>query len=144
MTISAAEYRATAGKRAIIKESDIHKTVVAHWRARGLPGTLVATISNMGAMGQYGLTKGLPDLILIGPKVHGYLELKTDTGKLSAPQREFQSLCMDRGIPFFVTHGVDEPIRLLEALEIVRPDHGFISIGEAAASIIDRLREERR
>lgn len=103
-----------------MKESQIHKAVVAHWKALGMPGTMVATIPNMGAMGQHGLTKGLPDLILIAPKLHGYLELKTDTGKLSGPQQDFQSLCIARGIPFYVTYGRDEPIRLLEELGIVR------------------------
>jgi hypothetical protein len=103
-----------------MKESQIHKAVVAHWKALGMPGTLVATIPNMGAMGQHGLTKGLPDLILIAPKLHGYLELKTDTGKLTAPQQEFQELCIARGIPFYVTFGRDEPIQLLEELGIVR------------------------
>lgn len=103
-----------------MKESQIHKAVVAHLKALGMPGTMVTTIPNMGAMGQHGLTKGLPDLILIAPKLHGYLELKTDTGKLSAPQQDFQSLCIARGIPFYVTYGREEPIRLLEELGIVR------------------------
>lgn len=103
-----------------MKESQIHKAVVAHWKALGLPGTMVATIPNMGAMGQHGLTKGLPDLILIAPRLHGYLELKTETGKLTRPQEDFQSLCIARGIPFYVTYGRDEPIRLLEELGIVR------------------------
>jgi hypothetical protein len=103
-----------------MKESQIHKAVVSHWKALGLPGTMVATIPNMGAMGQHGLTKGLPDLILIAPKLHGYLELKTETGRLTRPQEDFQSLCIARGIPFYVTYGRDEPIRLLEELGIVR------------------------
>lgn len=103
-----------------MKESQIHKAVVSHWKALGLPGTMVATIPNMGAHGQAGLTKGLPDLILIAPRLHGYLELKTETGRLTRPQEEFQSLCIARGIPFYVTYGRDEPIRLLEELGIVR------------------------
>ena len=103
-----------------MKESQIHKAVVQHWEALGLPGTLLATIPNMGAMGQYGLTKGLPDLIVIGPRLHGYIELKTEAGRLSQAQRHFQSLCIARGIPFYVTYGRDEPIRLLEELGIVR------------------------
>jgi len=103
-----------------MKESQIHKAVVAHWKALALPGTLVATIPNMGAMGQHGLTKGLPDLILIGPEMHGYLELKTETGKLTGPQRDFQSICIARGIPFYVTYGRDQPIQLLEELGLVR------------------------
>jgi hypothetical protein len=103
-----------------MKEAQIHKAVVKHWETLGKPGTLLATIPNMGAMGQYGLTKGLPDLIVIGPGLHGYIELKTETGKLSQHQQDFQSLCIARGIPFFVTYGRDEPIRLLEELNIVR------------------------
>ncbi|QJS27447.1 VRR-NUC domain-containing protein [Rhizobium ruizarguesonis] len=103
-----------------MKESQIHKAVVAHWKALALPGTFLGTIPNMGAMGQHGLTKGLPDLIVIGPKLHGYLELKTESGKLTGPQRDFQALCEAHGIPFYVTYGRDEPIKLLEDLGIVR------------------------
>jgi len=103
-----------------VKESQIHRSVVQHWRALGKPGTLVATIPNMGAFGQHGLTKGLPDLIVIGPGIHGYVELKTEVGKLTQPQREFEALCAQHGILFAVTHGRDEPIRLLEEWGVVR------------------------
>ncbi len=106
--------------RSALKESAIHKSVVQHWRALGNPGTLVATIPNMGAFGQSGLTKGLPDLLVIGPGIHAYVELKTEVGKLTHPQREFQALCHIHGISFSVTHGRDEPIRLLEDWGIVR------------------------
>jgi hypothetical protein len=103
-----------------IYESEIHKAVVDHWKNLGMPRTMIATIPNMGAMGQHGLTKGLPDLILIAPGLHGYLELKAEGGKLSPAQQDFQSICIARGIPFYVTYGRDEPIRLLEELGIVR------------------------
>jgi hypothetical protein len=103
-----------------MKESAIHRAVIKHWKALGYPGTFLGTIPNMGAMGQAGLTKGLPDLIVIGHEVHGYIELKTENGTLSPAQMEFQSLCELRGIPFYVTYGRDEPIQLLEDLGIVR------------------------
>jgi hypothetical protein len=122
-----------------LKESHIHKAVVAHWRACGRPGTLVATIPNMGAMGQHGLTKGLPDLLVIGPGVHAYVELKTETRKLTQPQRDFQDLCEKNGILFAVTHGRDEPIKLLERWGIVRSTSDFVSIGDAAASVVNDL-----
>ncbi len=102
-----------------MKESHIHKAVVSHWKSCGKPNTLVATIPNMGAFGQHGLTKGLPDLIVIGPGVHGYIELKTDVGKLTAPQREFEALCKANDIRFAVTHGRDEPITVLKEWGIV-------------------------
>jgi len=57
-----------------MKESQIHKAVVAHWRALAVPGTFIGTIPNMGATGQPGLTESLQDLIFIGPKLHGYLD----------------------------------------------------------------------
>ncbi len=102
-----------------LKESNIHKAVIDHWRKCGKPKTLVATIPNMRAHGQYGLTKGLPDLIVIGPGLHGYIELKTETGSLSQPQRDFQDLCAAVGIPFAVTYGRDEPITVLRDWGIV-------------------------
>jgi hypothetical protein len=107
-------------KQPHLKESAIHKSVIAHWRTLGNPGTLVATIPNMGAFGQYGLTKGLLDLLVIGPGIHAYLELKTEVGKLSGPQREFIALCESHSITCAVTRGRDEPIRLLEDWGIVR------------------------
>lgn len=82
-----------------MKESQIHMAVVAHWRALAVPGTFIGTIPNMGATRQHGLTKSLPDLIFIGPKLHGYLELKTETGKFTGPQRDFKALCEPPGIP---------------------------------------------
>ncbi|MGV1869738.1 VRR-NUC domain-containing protein [Agrobacterium rosae] len=102
-----------------LKETHIHKAVVDHWKATGRPGTLVATIPNLGAFGQHGLTKGLPDLMVIGPGVHGYIELKTEAGKLSQPQREFQALCSIHDIRFAVTHGRDGPIQVLKDWGIV-------------------------
>lgn len=104
-----------------MKEAQIHKAVIAHWKALGNPGTLVATLPNMGAMGQYGLTKGLPDLLVIGPRIHGYIELKAEGGKLSPHQQKFKDLCFERGIPYALTYGRDEPIRALELWGIVRP-----------------------
>lgn len=103
-----------------MREAQIHKAVIQHWKSLGYPGTFLGTIPNMGAMGQYGLTKGLPDLIVIGHEVHGYIELKTEKGTLSPEQKAFQSLCELRGIPFYVTYGRDEPIQLLEDLGIVK------------------------
>ncbi|WP_421565588.1 VRR-NUC domain-containing protein [Ochrobactrum sp. EDr1-4] len=103
-----------------MKEAQIHKAVIEHWRSAGLPNTLVATIPNMGAMGQYGLTRGLPDLLVIGPRIHGYIELKTIKGKLSEHQDQFRQLCITRGIPFAVTYGRDEPIRVLQEWGIVK------------------------
>ena len=100
-----------------VSERAIHQAVIAHWRAFGVPGSLVATIPNMRAMGQSGLTPGLPDLIVISPALGhmaGFLELKADDGHLSEAQADFEALCALRGIPWAVTFGRDQPIRQLE------------------------------
>ena len=105
-----------------ISEKYIHSAVMAHWKACGVPGSMVATIPNMRASGQAGLTKGLPDLIIIAPGLPiGFLELKRKGGELSKHQNAFRDLCISRGIPFSVTYGRDEPITVLEAWGACRP-----------------------
>lgn len=104
-----------------LSEAAIHKAVIAHWRHFGLPNTLVATVPNMGAMGQYGLTKGLPDLLILAPSLPvGFIELKSETGRVSEAQLHFQSHCERLRIPFAITRGREEPIRLLELWGVVR------------------------
>lgn len=104
-----------------MSEVQITKAVMTHWRSAGRPGTKVASIPNMGARGQYGLTKGLPDLMVMGPGLPvGFIELKTDKGRVKPEQVAFGDLCAELGIPHAITRGRDEPIRLLEAWGIVR------------------------
>lgn len=110
----------TDGREADIHEADIHRAVIDHWRALGLPDTLVATIPNMRAAGQYGLTKGLPDLLVIGPDGVGFIEMKAAKGKPSKAQETFRRLCIRRGIPMCITYGRDEPIDVLEGWGVVR------------------------
>lgn len=105
----------------MMREAEIHKAVMAHWRSLGLPKTLVATIPNMGAMGQHGLTAGLPDLMVLAPDLPvGFIELKADKGKLSEAQKAFKERCVVLGIPMAVTYGRDEPVRVLEEWRVVR------------------------
>jgi hypothetical protein len=103
------------------RESDIAKAVMQHWRALALPGTLVASIPNQFAAGQYGLTKGLPDFLIMGPDLPvGFIELKTERGRISEAQLRFKDICEHLSIPHAITRGRDEPIALLEQWGIVR------------------------
>lgn len=98
-----------------ISEKQIHKAVIDHWRSCGVPGSLVATIPNANAFGQSGLTRGLPDLLVIAPSLPiGFIELKKAGGLISEEQADFAALCHLRGILWEVTFGRDEPIKLLE------------------------------
>lgn len=112
-------------QRAMVRMSEkaIQSAVMAHWRAKGVPGSLVAAIPNQRAFGQPGLTRGLPDLIVLSPtlgELTGFLELKADKGTLSDHQEAFAQLCQMRGIPWAVSYGRDEPIAILEQWGAVR------------------------
>jgi hypothetical protein len=102
-------------------EAQITKAVMDYWRKAGMPNTLVAAIPNMGAMGQYGLTRGLPDLLVIRPNgFTGFIELKADKGKLSAHQQAFADLCGVCEQNYAVTYGRDEPIAVLKEWGVLR------------------------
>lgn len=117
-------------KQPRMTESRIQAAVISHWRSLAVPGTLVCAVPNAGAMGQPGLHRGVFDLIVMGgPFLRdrtGYIELKTQTGKLSAHQETFKAHLIHNGIPYAVAFGRDEPIRVLEEWKVVRP------IGRAA------------
>ncbi len=105
-------------------EKQIQAAVLSHWKALGVPGTLVAAVPNAGALGQPGLHRGLFDLIVIGgPFLRDrtdWIELKTDKGKVSGHQITFGNLCMLSGVPYAITYGRDQPIRVLEQWQVVR------------------------
>ena len=106
------------------REAAIQAAVLEHWLTLGLPGTLVAAIPNAFAHGQPGLTRGLPDLMVLSPTLGdraGFLELKTDKGKPSAEQLAIGDLMKARGVPYAICYGRDEPIRWLELWEACRP-----------------------
>lgn len=106
------------------RESLIQAAVIDHWRVLRLPKTLVAAVPNANAHGQPGLTKGLPDLMVIGPRVPGkiaFMELKRNaTAPISDAQRDFARLCHEHDIDVVITVGRDEPIKLLEDWGVVR------------------------
>lgn len=108
-----------------VSEAQITAAVIAHWRSLAIPGTLVTSIPNAGAMRQHGLSKGLPDLMVVGgPFLRdrtGFIELKTDSGKLRAEQITVGNILILNGIPYAVTYGRDQPIALLERWGVVRP-----------------------
>ena len=114
-----------ARKRKIFapRESLIQAAVIDHWKALGVPGSLVAAVPNAKAHGQPGLTRGLFDLVVMSPKLGdltGWLELKAEDGVLSDAQKLFKLVMIARGVPYAVTYGRDQPIRVLEEWGAVR------------------------
>jgi hypothetical protein len=97
-------------------EAEITTALVERWQWFGTVGSLVAGVPNRRAFGQAGLSKGLADLIVMSPMLGektGWLELKTDDGKLSGPQLEFGRVCRDLGVPYAVCYGLDSAIEQL-------------------------------
>ena len=99
--------------------------MVDHWRTLGLPRTLVAAIPNANVLcGQSGLTKGLPDLMVIGPRVPGnlaFIELKKERGShVSEAQLDFVRLCHEHDVSVVIAYGRDEPIQVLTDWGVVR------------------------
>jgi hypothetical protein len=106
------------------RESLIQAAVIDHWKALGVPGSLVAAVPNAKAHGQPGLTRGLFDLVVMSPTLGdktGWLELKADDGELSDDQNKVKLVMIARGIPYAVAWGRDAPIRVLEQWGAVRP-----------------------
>jgi hypothetical protein len=108
-----------------LRESDIQSAVMQMWRQLGRPDTLVAAIPNARALGQPGLTPGLPDLLILGGSVGiGFLELKTASGRLSEHQKVFAALCETLMLHHRVAYGLDEALRVLTDWRILRPYRG--------------------
>ena len=133
-------------------EDDITAAVIAHWKLLGVPGSLVASIPNKRAFGQAGLTPGLPDLLVLSPKLGqhtGYIELKVERGRRSKAQTAMRDLMRERGAPYALTRGRDEPIRQLEEWGAVkpgaRPNERFVEAGKLGGPArAARLTPERR
>lgn len=104
-------------------EDAITRAVIEHWTKLGTPGSRVASIPNKFSFGQAGLTRGLPDLLVIsrqlGPKT-GFIELKRERDSRSRAQRDIAEEMEALGIPYAVCIGRDEPVRQLEAWGAVR------------------------
>ena len=87
------------------KETAIQSAVIDHWRLLGQPDTLVAAIPNQNAHGQPGLTRGLPDLLILKPSLAspvGFIELKRNRKSvISDAQFDFAAALCER---LFIPH----------------------------------------
>jgi VRR-NUC domain len=105
-------------------EQETTAAILEHWKLCGVPGSLVAAIPNKQAHGQPGLTPGLPDLLVMTPQLGpltGYIELKRmRLGRLSPAQIKIGGIIQERGAPYAVCKGRDEPIEQLRAWGAIR------------------------
>ena len=94
-------------------ESKIQAEIVKHLRGLGIfchscPNDFVRDARSMGTAVTMGLFPGVADLVVWWPTGIGYLEIKTDTGRLSAAQEKFKARCIEKGIRYDVARSVDD------------------------------------
>ncbi len=106
------------------EEDQLQKSIVDHWHARGVPGTLMCAIPNGGArsfttgarLKVTGTLAGMPDLMCVLPGGRMFfVELKRRGGRLSAVQRERQDQLQACGFHVHVIDHIDDAVALLEA-----------------------------
>ena len=109
--------------RALTREHDIQKTVLAHIFMFGEAGVFAFAIPNQGRrspsdavrMKAEGLTAGAADLCIMLPagKV-AWLELKARRGRQSEAQKTFELVCQRLQHPYAMARSLDEAIGILK------------------------------
>ena len=62
-------------------------------------------------------------LIVLSPELPvGFIEIKTDKGRIRPEQQDFAAMCDALHIHHAITRGRDEPIRILEAWGVTKPE----------------------
>jgi hypothetical protein len=66
-----------------------------------------------------GVKQGAADVLILRPVgLFVWIELKSNTGSLSRPQREWRDWCRAIGAPWFLCRSLDDVIEALESLQI--------------------------
>jgi hypothetical protein len=114
--------------RAQLSEQEIQAALVDHFAWRARPNIWFCHIANGGwrtkaeasiLRGQ-GVTPGAPDLLIVADgKVH-FLEIKTESGRLSPVQRDCHEQLRRAGAEVAVAFGLDQALHLLEQLGLLR------------------------
>ena len=101
-------------------EAALQRAVMQYLRLM-LPKSVRAfAVPNAGALGQPGLTAGIPDICLVrAGGLVAFIELKAGKGRLSPAQAEFLDWCAEQGIPACVCRSVDDVRDLLSTWGIV-------------------------
>lgn len=100
------------------REDALQRAIVTYLRAAlSQQGYRVFAVPNGGArtkiegaiMKATGTLAGVADLQILGPGGRSwFIEVKTDEGRLSPPQQDFQFFCIARGVPYAVCRSIDD------------------------------------
>jgi hypothetical protein len=109
-------------------EQIVHKSVVAHLKARGVPGLVYLHPANGGArsavegaiLKSMGVVPGAPDLLLFHGGRSYAIELKADSGRVSESQADMLRRLDQAGVTTAIAVGLDAAIRQLEDWSLLR------------------------
>jgi hypothetical protein len=109
-------------------EQQVHRAVVAHLNARGVPGVVFLHPANGGARSRIegaifkslGVAAGAPDLLLWHQGRAYALELKAESGRVSESQADMLERLSNAGVATAVATGIDEAVATLESWQLLR------------------------
>ena len=111
-----------------MKEITLHFAVAHYLLNYARPDCIFWHTANEGKRGiawaaklkRMGVKPGVPDFtIFVDGQLH-FLELKSDKGRLSPAQKDWQALCEKTGAGFHVCRTLEDTITLLRAIKAVR------------------------
>src|SRR5262245_46463131 len=109
-------------------EQTVHRAVVAHLKARGVPGVVFLHPANGGARSAIegaifkglGVVAGAPDLLMWHAGKSLALELKSEDGRATAAQLAMLGKLADAGVYTAVCHGIDRALAVLESWQLLK------------------------
>ncbi len=112
------------------EESSIQAQIVSTLSALGIflfavPNEAAGKITPQKAarLKAMGLRSGISDLIIIGSDGRAYfMEVKTETGRLSESQKRFQAYCATKGWIYTVVRSVDDAIDFCKKYQLLPVD----------------------
>jgi hypothetical protein len=113
-------------------EEGLQRTIIDHWRYRGVPGSVLAAIPNGEArspitgakLKAQGVMPGMPDLFAAG-KSAAFIELKRPSKQpaekaLSDAQKNIIPKIRASGVPVYVSNSLEEVLKILEEIGVLK------------------------
>ena len=109
-------------------EARLQKVILQHLKIAGVPDLIyfhpanegrrsVVTGANLKALG---MLPGVADLVIIKDGRAFFMEVKSQTGRLSDAQKEFAVAAVKAGAEWAVVHSIAEAITILRDWQVIR------------------------
>lgn len=110
-------------------EADLQRLVIQHLRLRHKPGVLFLSIPNEskrsavmgGHLKAMGMLPGAADLLIVVNGMAHFIELKSERGKQTKAQEEFECDCIGGDVPYEVCNSIGEALYALQSWKAIKP-----------------------